>query len=161
QRADEMATALTLEQGKPVAEAKMEIMNGADVIDWFAEEGRRAYGRVIPARLAGVHQLVIKEPVGPVAAFTPWNFPVHQAVRKITTALAAGCSIIIKGPEDTPASCAMLVKCYADAGIPAGIINLVFGVPAEVSEYLIPHPIIRKVTFTGSVPVGKHLAALA
>jgi succinate-semialdehyde dehydrogenase/glutarate-semialdehyde dehydrogenase len=104
---------------------------------------------------------VVKEPVGPVAAFTPWNFPINQAVRKISAALATGCSIIIKGPEETPASCMELVRCYHDAGVPAGVINLVFGVPAVVSEYLIPHPTIRKVTFTGSVPVGKQLAALA
>jgi len=160
-RADEIATAMTMEQGKPVAEAKLEIMNGGDLIDWFAEEGRRAYGRVIPARANGVYQLVIKEPVGPVAGFTPWNFPVNQAVRKISCALAAGCSIIVKGPENTPASCAALVRCFADAGVPAGAVNLVFGVPGEISEYLIPSPIIRKVTFTGSVPVGKHLAMLA
>ncbi len=160
-RADEIATAMTMEQGKPVAEAKQEVLSGGDLIDWFAEEGRRAYGRVIPARAQGVHQLVVKEPVGPVAAFTPWNFPVNQAVRKVSCALAAGCSIIIKGPEDTPASCAMLIKCFADAGVPKGVVNLVFGVPAEISEYLVPHPVIRKVTFTGSVPVGKHLAALA
>jgi len=160
-RADEIATAMTLEQGKPVGEAKMEVMAGGDLIDWFAEEGRRAYGRVIPARANGVYQLVIKEPVGPVAAFTPWNFPVNQAVRKVSCALAAGCSIILKGPEDTPASCAMLIRCFADAGVPAGVVNLVFGVPSVVSEYLIPHPTIRKVTFTGSVPVGKQLAALA
>ena len=160
-RADDIATMMTLEQGKPVAEAKLEIMNGGDLIDWFAEEGRRAYGRVIPARANGVYQLVIKEPVGPVAGFTPWNFPVNQAVRKISCALAAGCSIIVKGPENTPASCAALVRCFADAGVPAGAVNLVFGVPNEISEYLIPSPIIRKVTFTGSVPVGKHLAMLA
>jgi succinate-semialdehyde dehydrogenase/glutarate-semialdehyde dehydrogenase len=160
-RADEIAPILTMEQGKPIGEAKMEVLAGADVIDWFAEEGRRAYGRVIPARAEGVYQLVIKEPVGPVAAFTPWNFPVNQAVRKISGAVTTGCSIILKGPEETPASCAALVKCFADAGIPNGVVNLVFGVPAEISEYLIPHPIIRKVTFTGSVPVGKHLAMLA
>jgi len=160
-RVDTIAPLLTLEQGKPLPEAKGETLAGADVIDWFAEEGRRAYGRVIPARVEGVYQLVIKEPVGPVAAFTPWNFPVNQAVRKISGAVTTGCSIIIKGPEETPASCAELVKCFAEAGIPNGVINLVFGVPAEISEYLIPHPIIRKVTFTGSVPVGKHLAMLA
>jgi succinate-semialdehyde dehydrogenase/glutarate-semialdehyde dehydrogenase len=160
-RADEIAPIMTMEQGKPVGEAKMEVLAGGDIIDWFAEEGRRAYGRVIPARAEGVYQLVIKEPVGPVAAFTPWNFPVNQAVRKISGALATGCSIILKGPEETPASCAALVKVFADAGVPAGVVNLVFGVPSEISEYLIPHPIIRKVTFTGSVPVGKHLAMLA
>jgi succinate-semialdehyde dehydrogenase/glutarate-semialdehyde dehydrogenase len=160
-RADDIAQAMTMEQGKPVIEAKMETMAGGDLIDWFAEEGRRAYGRVIPARADGVYQLVVKEPVGPVAAFTPWNFPINQAVRKISIALAAGCSIIIKGPEETPASCAALVQAYVDAGIPAGVINLVFGIPAEVSEYLIPHPIIRKISFTGSTAVGKHLAMLA
>lgn len=160
-RADEIATAMTMEQGKPLPEAKMEVLAGGDLIDWFAEEARRAYGRVIPPRASGVYQLVIKEPVGPVAAFTPWNFPVNQAVRKVSCAVAAGCSIIIKGPENTPASCAMLVRCFAEAGIPAGVVNLVFGVPAEISEYLIPHPTIRKVSFTGSVPVGKHLAGLA
>src|SRR5947207_463216 len=118
-RADEVAEQMTLEQGKPLIEAKAETLAGADVIDWFAEEGRRAYGRVIPARADVIYQLVIKEPVGPVAAFTPWNFPVNQAVRKISGALATGCSIILKGPEETPASCAALVKVFADAGIPA------------------------------------------
>jgi succinate-semialdehyde dehydrogenase/glutarate-semialdehyde dehydrogenase len=160
-RADDIAKVLTMEQGKPVMEAKMEALAGADVIDWFAEEARRAYGRIVPPRAEGVWQLVVKEPVGPVAAFTPWNFPINQAVRKISAGLAAGCSIIIKGPEETPASCAALIQAYLDAGLPKGVINLVFGVPAEVSEYLIPHPIIRKVTFTGSTAVGKHLAALA
>src|SRR5205807_10212749 len=160
-RADESATAMTMEQGKPIFEAKMETLAGADIIDWFAEEGRRAYGRVIPARAEGIYQLVIKEPVGPVAAFTPWNFPINQAVRKISAALAAGCSVIIKGPEETPASCAALVQAYLDAGLPAGVVNLVFGVPAKISEYLIPHPVIRKISFTGSIPVGKHLAMLA
>ncbi len=160
-RADKIATIMTLEQGKPVGEAKMEVLAAADVIDWFAEEGRRAYGRVIPARGDGIYQLVIKEPVGPVAAFTPWNFPINQAVRKISAALASGCSIILKGPEETPASCAALVQAYLDAGVPAGVVQLVYGVPAEISEYLIPHPIIKKVTFTGSTVVGKHLAALA
>jgi succinate-semialdehyde dehydrogenase/glutarate-semialdehyde dehydrogenase len=150
-----------MELGKPLAEAKGEIGVGADVIDWFAEEGRRAYGRVIPARADGIYQLVIKEPVGPVAAFTPWNFPINQAVRKISAAVATGCSVILKGPEETPGACAALVQAYVDAGLPAGVVNLVYGVPSEISEYLIPHPIIRKVTFTGSTAVGKHLAALA
>jgi succinate-semialdehyde dehydrogenase / glutarate-semialdehyde dehydrogenase len=160
-KADEIARLMTLEQGKPVGEAKLETLVGADVIDWFAEEARRAYGRTIPARAAGIYQLEIKEPVGPVAAFTPWNFPINQAVRKISMAVAAGCSIIIKGPEETPASCAALVDAFAKAGVPAGVVNLVFGVPAEVSAYLIPHPIIRKISFTGSTVVGKQLASLA
>jgi succinate-semialdehyde dehydrogenase / glutarate-semialdehyde dehydrogenase len=160
-RADAIARIMTLEQGKPLPEAKMEVMAGADVIDWFAEEARRAYGRVIPARAEGVYQLVVKEPVGPVAAFTPWNFPINQVVRKLSAAVATGCSIIVKAPEDTPASPAELIRAYADAGLPAGVMNLVYGSPAEISEYLIPHPVIRKVTFTGSTPVGKQLAALA
>ena len=160
-RADDIAPWLTQEQGKPLPEAKGEVMAGADVIDWFAEEARRAYGRVIPARGEGIYQLVVKEPVGPVAAFTPWNFPINQVVRKLSIALAAGCSIIVKAPEETPASPAALIRCFADAGVPAGVINLVYGVPAEISEYLIPHPIIKKMSFTGSTAVGKQLAALA
>jgi succinate-semialdehyde dehydrogenase/glutarate-semialdehyde dehydrogenase len=160
-RADDIAKIMVVEQGKPFLEAKGETLLAPDLIDWFSEEGRRTYGWTIPGRMEGVQQLVFKEPVGPVAAFTPWNFPINQAVRKISCALAAGCSIILKGPEETPASCAELVKAFADAGIPEGVISLVYGVPAEVSEYLIPHPIIRKITFTGSTAVGKHLAGLA
>ncbi|HEU5272894.1 MAG TPA: NAD-dependent succinate-semialdehyde dehydrogenase [Xanthobacteraceae bacterium] len=159
--ANEIATKMTMEQGKPLVEAKGETLAGADVIDWFAEEARRAYGRTIPPRADGVYQLEIKEPVGPVAAFTPWNFPINQAVRKCSAALAAGCSIIIKGPEETPAACAGLIDAYAKAGVPAGAVNLVFGVPGDISSYLIPHPVIRKISFTGSTAVGKHLAQLA
>ncbi|HEX7200844.1 MAG TPA: NAD-dependent succinate-semialdehyde dehydrogenase, partial [Dongiaceae bacterium] len=161
ERADAIARLMTMEQGKPLPEAKGEVLAAADVIEWFAEESKRAYGRVIPARAEGVYQLVIKEPVGPVAAFTPWNFPINQAVRKISAALAAGCSVILKGPEETPASCAELVRAYADAGVPAGVVQLVYGIPSEISEYLIPHPTIRKISFTGSTAVGKQLAALA
>ncbi|CAH1650091.1 NAD-dependent succinate-semialdehyde dehydrogenase [Chelatococcus asaccharovorans] len=161
ERADAIAPLLTLEQGKPLPEAKGELMSSADVIDWAAEEGRRTYGRIIPARAPGVQQLAIKEPVGPVAAFTPWNFPVSQVARKIAAGLAAGCSFIVKAAEDTPASPAELIRAFADAGLPAGVINLVYGDPAEISSYLVAHPVIRKVSFTGSVPVGKHLAALA
>ena len=161
ERTDTIARYMTMEQGKPLAEAKGELGVAADVIEWFAEEGRRAYGRVIPARAEGVYQLVIKEPVGPVAAFTPWNFPINQAVRKISAALAAGCSVILKGPEETPASCAELIRAYADAGVPAGVVQLVYGIPSEISEYLIPHPTIKKISFTGSTAVGKQLAALA
>jgi succinate-semialdehyde dehydrogenase/glutarate-semialdehyde dehydrogenase len=160
-RADAIAPLLTMEQGKPLPEAKGEVLAAADVIDWFAEEARRTYGRVIPARAEGVYQLVVKEPVGPVAAFTPWNFPINQVVRKLSCALAAGCSIIVKAPEETPASPAELIRCFADAGVPAGVMNLVYGVPSEISEYLIPHPIIRKMSFTGSTAVGKQLAAIA
>lgn len=161
ERADAIAPMLTMEQGKTLAEAKQEALASADIIDWFAEEARRAYGRVIPARAEGVYQLVIKEPVGPAAAFTPWNFPINQVVRKLSAALAAGCSIIVKAPEETPASPAELIRAFADAGVPAGVVNLVYGNPADISSYLIPHPVIRKVSFTGSVAVGKQLAALA
>ena len=161
ERVQTIAEVMTMEQGKTVAEAKAEILNGADTIDWFAEEGRRTYGRVIPARGEGIYQLVVKEPVGPVAAFTPWNFPINQIVRKLSAALAAGCSIIVKAPEETPGSPAELIRAFADAVVPAGAVNLVYGDPAEISSYLIPHPIIRKISFTGSTVVGKQLAALA
>jgi succinate-semialdehyde dehydrogenase/glutarate-semialdehyde dehydrogenase len=160
-RVDQIATILTLEQGKLLAEAKMEILSSADIIDWFAEEGRRAYGRVIPARADGVRNTVIMEPVGPVAGFSPWNFPVLQAARKVGGALAAGCSIILKCPEETPGSPIEFVRCFHDAGIPPGTVNLVYGNPAEISQYLIPSETIRKISFTGSVPVGKQLSSLA
>jgi succinate-semialdehyde dehydrogenase/glutarate-semialdehyde dehydrogenase len=161
ERSESIARIMTTEQGKPLAEARLEMAGAADVIEWYAEEGRRAYGRVIPARNPGVYQLSLREPVGVVAGFTPWNFPVSQAVRKISAALAAGCAFILKGPEETPASCAELVRAYIDAGVPTGVVQLVFGVPSEISEYLIPHPVVRKISFTGSTVVGKHLAALA
>ena len=159
--AETTAAILTLEQGKPLGDAKAEVLNSADIIDWFAEEGRRDYGRINPARGDGVYEVVVREPVGPVAAFSPWNFPINQAVLKISAAVAAGCSVVLKGPEETPASCAALVRAYEAAGLPAGVVNLVFGVPSEISEYLIPHPAIRKISFTGSTKVGKHLAMLA
>jgi len=160
-KADEIATLMTMEQGKPLIEAKMETMGAADSIDWYAEEGRRAYGRIIPSRAQGVYQFVFKEPVGVVAAFTPWNFPLNQVVKKVAAAFAAGCTAIVKGPEETPASVAELIKAFDEAGMPKGSINLVYGIPAEISEYLIAHPIVRKVTFTGSTAVGKLLASQA
>ncbi len=158
---ESIARTLTIEEGKPLGEARAEILGSADMIDWFAEEARRTYGRVIPARAEGVYQLILKEPVGPVAAFSPWNFPVSLSVRKVAAALAAGCSVILKGAEETPAACAELVRAFEEAGLPPGVLNLVFGTPAEISEFLIPHPIIRKVSFTGSTTVGRQLAALA
>ena len=161
ERAESIVRIMTTEQGKPLAEARVETLACADIIDWLAEESRRNYGRIIPARIAGVEQVVIREPVGPVAAFTPWNFPLNQSVRKIGAALAAGCSIVIKAPEETPASVMELVRAFADAGVPAGVVNLVFGKPAFVSDYLIRHEAIRKISFTGSTAVGKQLAALA
>ena len=160
-RHERLAEVMTLDQGKPLAESLMEAKAAADHIEWYAEEGRRIYGRVIAPRGASIRATVLREPIGPGAAFTPWNFPINQAVRKIAGALAAGCSIVIKGPEDTPASVVELVRCFVDAGLPAGVLNLVFGRPAEVSAHLIPSPVIRKVSFTGSVPVGKQLAAMA
>ena len=161
ERADAIARLMTLEQGKPLVEAKGEIVMAADIIEWFADEGRRVYGRIVPPRAMNQQQMVLKEPVGPVAAFTPWNFPINQVVRKMGAALATGCSIIVKAAEETPASPAELVRVFVDAGVPAGVVALVYGDPAEISNYLIPHPVIRKITFTGSTPVGKQLAALA
>ena len=161
ERADAIAAIMTQEQGKPRAEARVETLAAADIIEWFADEGMRVYGRIVPSRNLAVRQLVVKDPVGVVAAFTPWNFPINQVVRKLGAALAAGCAVIVKAPEETPASPAALIKAFADAGVPAGAINLVYGDPAEISGYLIPHPIVRKVTFTGSTPVGKQLAGLA
>ncbi|MDM0068734.1 NAD-dependent succinate-semialdehyde dehydrogenase [Variovorax sp. J31P207] len=161
ERAADIARILTLEQGKPFAEARGEVLAGADIIEWFADEGRRVYGRIVPSRNLAAQQLVLKEPLGPVAAFTPWNFPINQIVRKLGAALASGCSFLCKAPEETPASPAALLQTFVDAGVPRGTVGLVFGDPAQISNYLIPHPIIRKVTFTGSTPVGKQLAALA
>ena len=161
ERADEIARLLTQEQGKPLAEARVEVLAGADIIEWFSDEGRRVYGRIVPSRNLAAQQQVLKEPVGPVAAFTPWNFPINQIVRKLGAALATGCSFLVKAPEETPASPAALLKTFVDAGLPPGVVGLVFGNPAEISSYLIASPIIRKVTFTGSTPVGKELAALA
>jgi len=160
-RVESIARTLTTEEGKPLAESRAEILGAADMIDWFAEEARRTYGRVIPARSEGVYQLILKEPVGPVAAFSPWNFPMSLSVRKVAAALAAGCSVILKGAEETPATVGELVRACQDAGLPPGVLNLVFGTPSEISEFLIPHPVIRKVSFTGSTVVGRQLAALA
>jgi succinate-semialdehyde dehydrogenase/glutarate-semialdehyde dehydrogenase len=161
ERADGIARLLTQEQGKPLVEAKGETLAAADIIEWFADEGRRVYGRIVPSRNLAAQSLVIKEPVGPVAAFTPWNFPINQVVRKLGAALASGCSFLVKAPEETPASPAALLQTFVDAGLPAGVVGLVYGNPAEISEYLIKHPIIRKITFTGSTAVGKQLAAMA
>ena len=162
ERAADIAGLLTREQGKPVGEATIEVNAAADIIEWFAEEGMRAYGRVVPSRAdPAVRQLVLKDPVGPVAAFTPWNFPINQVVRKLAAALATGCSMLVKAAEETPASPAALVQAFANAGLPDGVLGLVYGDPAQISGHLIAHPTIRKVTFTGSTAVGKRLAALA
>jgi succinate-semialdehyde dehydrogenase / glutarate-semialdehyde dehydrogenase len=160
ERHDAISKILVLEQGKTYPEARAEVITSADIIEWYAEEGRRAYGRVVPGR-GKMRQIVVQEPVGIVAAFTPWNFPTLTPARKVGGALAAGCSLIIKASEETPGSCVEMVRCFADAGLPAGVLNLVFGVPANISEHLIAKDEVRKISFTGSIPVGKHLAVLA
>ncbi|RZS46667.1 NAD-dependent succinate-semialdehyde dehydrogenase [Sphaerotilus mobilis] len=162
ERADAIATLMTREQGKPLLESRAETLAAAEIIDWFGDEGLRVYGRLVPSRHdLRIRQMVVKDPVGPVAAFTPWNFPINQVVRKVAAGLAAGCSMLVKGPEETPASPAALIRAFADAGLPPGVLGLVYGDPAEISGYLIPHPLIRKITFTGSTAVGKQLAAMA
>jgi succinate-semialdehyde dehydrogenase/glutarate-semialdehyde dehydrogenase len=159
-RADEIAIAITLEQGKPRAQARIEVLRACDIIDWDAEEGRRSYGRVIPSE-PGMRHTVVKEPIGLVAGFAPWNFPISSPTRKVAGALAAGCDIILKASEETPAGAIFLVQALIEAGVPRGALSLLFGVPGEISEYMIPQPSVRLVTFTGSVPVGKKLSALA
>ncbi len=160
ERADQIARTMTLEQGKPFAMARGEIFGSTKLLDIYAEEAKRHYGRIIPfdheTELTVIHQ-----PAGPVAAFVPWNFPAGSPMRKISASLAAGCSIIIKPSEETPGAICEVARCYEEAGLPAGVLNIVFGVPAEISEYLIASPITRLVAFTGSIPVGKHLASLA
>lgn len=157
---DAIAHAMTLEQGKPIIQSRLEVDRGCDIIEWDATEGRRTYGRIIPTE-PGMRFTVAREPIGVVAAFSPWNFPFSSPARKIGGALAAGCSIIIKASEETPGGAMMLVQAFADAGIPDGVINLLYGRPAGISDYLIPHPTVRLVTFTGSAAVGKRLAEIA
>jgi len=156
-----LASILTAEQGKPLREAHIEVDSSADLLEWFAEEARRTYGRVIPGRQPGIRQLVLREPVGPVAAFAPWNFPLSQLARKVGPALAAACPVVLKPAEETPHTAACFAEAFIAAGIPAGALNLVFGDPAQISSELVEHPAIRKISFTGSVPVGKKLAARA
>jgi succinate-semialdehyde dehydrogenase / glutarate-semialdehyde dehydrogenase len=159
-RVEDMAIAMTLEQGKPIAQSRLEILRGCEILEWDAQEGRRIYGRVIPSE-PGMKHTVLRQPIGVVAAFSPWNFPMSSPARKVGGALSAGCSIILKASEETPAGAVQLVRAFHDAGVPPGVLNLVFGTPSEISEYLIPHKSVRLVTFTGSIPVGKHLAAMA
>ena len=161
ERAQEIGRGMTMDQGKPLAESVGEIVFCAEHAEWHAEECRRIYGRVIASRIDGVRQLVLREPVGVCAAFSPWNFPFNQAIRKIAAAVGAGCTIILKGPEDAPSAVVALARLFHDAGLPPGVLNLVWGVPAEVSSHLINSPIVRKISFTGSVAVGKQLAAMA
>lgn len=161
ERAAHIAELLTLEEGKPLAESRDEVLRAAEYFEWFAEEARRIDGRVVPSNRPGVQQLVKKQAIGPVAAFTPWNFPAITPARKLSAALAAGCSVIIKPGEESPATALALARALDDAGLPKGVLQVVFGVPDEVSKTLIASPIIRKVTFTGSVPIGRLLAARA
>ncbi|MCZ4351689.1 NAD-dependent succinate-semialdehyde dehydrogenase [Roseovarius aestuarii] len=153
----DIAKILTLENGKPLAEAAGEIAFSAEALRFYAEEGKRAYGRVIPSRTPGVRQMVFKEPIGPVAAFTAWNFPASNVIRKIAGALAAGCSIVIKPAEETPGTAVAFGRCFQEAGLPDGVLNIVFGVPSEVSSHLIASDIPKAVTLTGSTAVGKIL----
>jgi succinate-semialdehyde dehydrogenase/glutarate-semialdehyde dehydrogenase len=161
ERAEHIARIATMEEGKSIHESRFELHFSADVIEWYAEEGRRAYGRVLPQRMPGVRMTVLKEPVGPVAAFAPWNFPIGNPCRKLGAALAAGCPCIIKPAEQTPATALEVARALVDAGLPKGVISTVFGVPSEVSSHLLASPIIRKLSFTGSARVGKQLMKLA
>ena len=149
ERVDAIATILTLEEGKVLSEALAEVKFAAETFQWYAEEGKRAYGRIIPSRAPGQRQLVLKEPVGPVAAFSPWNFPALTPARKIAASLAAGCSCIAKPAEETPGTALAIARALADAGLPKGVLSVVFGVPSEISSYLIASPVIRKISFTG------------
>jgi succinate-semialdehyde dehydrogenase/glutarate-semialdehyde dehydrogenase len=160
ERAERIATLLTIEQGKPLVEARGEVAGAAAMFDFYAEEGRRAYGRVL-VRPTGQRSFVIKQPVGPVAVFTPWNFPVYLLAKKLAAALAAGCSVIAKPAEECPASTSAMVRCLIDAGVPGEVLQLVFGVPDTISRTLIASPIIRKISFTGSTAVGRQLMRLA
>lgn len=160
ERAEAIAPLMTLEQGKPLAEALVELRGSADFTDWLAEEGRRTYGTVVPSQNTAVRQINYREPVGPVATFTPWNFPANALVRKLGAALAAGCTVVANGNKETPASLVELVRCFADAGLPAGTVNLIFGNSQMIADQLIADPRIRKISLTGSTAVGKKMAAM-
>ncbi|TDF82647.1 NAD-dependent succinate-semialdehyde dehydrogenase [Pseudomonas sp. H9] len=160
-RREQLARILTLENGKPLADARGEIDRVVETIRWCAEEGKRAYGRLLPPRQPELVQTTVKRPIGPVAAFAPWNFPAVLVARKVAAALAAGCSVIVKPAEETPGVCVGVIRAFVDAGLPKGVINMLFGEPSQVSDRLIASPITRKVSFTGSVPVGRLLSTLA
>lgn len=161
ERVPAIAEVMTREQGGVLTRSRTEVLRSADVLDWCAEEGRRAYGRIIPTSTAGVRQLVLREPIGPAVALTPWNAPAFMPARKIGEALAAGCTCIIKPAEETPGTALEIVRALADAGLPRGVVNAVFGVPAMISHHLIESPLTRKISFTGSTEVGLQLGALA
>lgn len=160
-RLGQIARTLTIENGKSLAEARGEVQFCADATRWYAEEAKRAYGRIIPSRASGVRQLVLKEPVGPALGFAAWNFPAGNVTLKMAAALAAGCSIIVKPSDETPGTAVAIGRCFNEAGIPAGALNIVFGPSAPISEHLIASPIPRKVSLTGSTPVGKLIQRMA
>ncbi|MES3000344.1 MAG: NAD-dependent succinate-semialdehyde dehydrogenase [Pseudomonadota bacterium] len=161
ERAAELGELITRENGKTLKEGMGEAAWAADYFDWFAEEARRSYGRVIPARMEGVRQMVVREPIGPVLALSPWNWPLMTATRKVAPALAAGCSVVLKPAEETPSAPAMLARILQECGLPNGVLNVVYGKPAHISARLIAARQIRKISFTGSVPVGRQLASQA
>jgi len=160
QAAKHQAGVLALQPFVDIATHLAELLVVDEIIEWDAQEGRRIYGRIIPSE-HGMRHSVLRQPIGVVAAFSPWNFPMSSPARKVGGALSSGCSIILKASEETPAGAVQLAQAFADAGLPAGVLNLVFGKPSDISKYLIPQPSVRLVTFTGSVPVGKHLSAMA
>jgi len=159
-RTEPIARTITLELGKPLAESRVEVDRLAGVFEWHAAEAQRVYGRLVPG-VEGIHNLVLREPVGVVAAFTPWNGPAASPGRKITAALAAGCTVVVKPAEETPGSAIHVARCLLDAGLPAGTLNMLFGDPGHLSTQLVTSPVVRAISFTGSVPVGRQLAALA
>jgi succinate-semialdehyde dehydrogenase/glutarate-semialdehyde dehydrogenase len=161
ERRDRLAGILTLENGKPLADAQAEFDRVIEGIVYCAEECKRAYGRILPPRAHLLMQASVRRPIGPVAAFAPWNFPAFLAARKVAAALAAGCTVVLKPAEETPAICVELARAFVDAGVPDGALNVLFGVPAQISQKLIASNVIRKISFTGSVPVGKLLATQA
>ncbi|MDJ0793802.1 MAG: NAD-dependent succinate-semialdehyde dehydrogenase [Woeseiaceae bacterium] len=160
ERQEEIATAITAEHGKPLPQARLEVIRGCEFFEWDAGEATRTYGRVIPSA-PGVRYIVHHQPIGTVAAFSPWNFPMSQPCRKVAGAIAAGCSIILKAAEETPAGALHIARALHDAGLPPGVLNLVFGTPAKISEHLIKQDQVRLVAFTGSTTVGQHLTILA
>jgi succinate-semialdehyde dehydrogenase / glutarate-semialdehyde dehydrogenase len=157
QRVEAMARDLTMEQGKPIPEAKAEIMHSADTFEWFAEEGKRLYGQIIPNSAPNKRHLTIKHPVGVVGAIGPWNFPITLLARKIAPALAAGCTIVCKPAAQTPLSLANVFDCMIEAGLPAGVANFIMGPGADVAAEFLENPLVRKISFTGSTEVGKQL----
>ncbi len=156
---DDLATLITAEGGKPLAEAKGEAIYGASFVEWFAEEGKRTYGETIPSPASTTRLLVVKQPVGVCAAITPWNFPLAMITRKVAPALAAGCTVVVKPAESTPLTALALAVLAEQAGFPAGVINVVTGDPAAIGGELCASPIVRKLSFTGSTAVGRLLMA--